>query len=844
MTETRQLASQIVSDLANGLSVLLTGLPGTGRSYLARLVAQDLKRRHANVVMLHGNSLLGDRPLAALNLSDPHSERANKEREGAGTPLVTYAASRLEALIDPPKSIIIIDDAEEIDSLTAGLIANMRSRRKVPLLVIAVSEPDAGDVVDRLVGAAQPGVAIKLTGISFEGIMHMVSRLLKGPVTAEALSRIATLSGGLPGLIESIVSLASRDGRLAKRDGAWTVTGPLWDSGLRFSLLPLLRGLRQEDIDFLAQVAEGRTVDTSNTEQIRRLTQYGVLHYDRVSPDGCVFPPALAELLRYDDGAARPAPGQATVSTIDLGRWPTSLSAPEATAIVDRIRTHWDAELARMWREWHEDRLPRTAVPLLIAIFSTGAETDQIEAVIGKTALNGDDPDALMEFRVLTAIYRAAWQHDLEGALSDLNQLRESLPNLNPRVTGWICHLVLICQQMPNSNILGVLGCDSQDCDILAAARIEALVSQGRIQDAAEQLAHLAPDHDSARIIRQTLEALVLVLGDDVSAGVELAVKQLWDALMDLDVLSVSGHAYVAVLGMSILGRFDELRSIVEIMYRLGDANVFQNHYKTGLFMLGYFVADWQGGQEYARNLARQAESLGITVGPFPGMLANYYGDWTDDQPWNWVNDLLDRGYLTSAVFLAVPTAEANPTAAHAARVIRQGRDSQSPVLRALSRYVSAIVSGDVAQFPSIVTRLRDTCGSLDVTRANVTWALMLRERGDLTGWLEKATDAWTESTAISGRCDGLFTRLVEAVNLTDRESEVAYLASKGLSSQEIADKAGIALRTIEAHLHSVYRKTGVNNRDQLRQIVNTWLSLPADNWDKADQHHHSAEMR
>jgi len=95
-----------------------------------------------------------------------------------------------------------------------------------------------------------------------------------------------------------------------------------------------------------------------------------------------------------------------------------------------------------------------------------------------------------------------------------------------------------------------------------------------------------------------------------------------------------------------------------------------------------------------------------------------------------------------------------------------------------------------------------------------------------MAGWLRRANAAWQESGNIGRACSGLFDRLVDAVDLTAREAEVAGLATSGLSSPEIANRMGISTRTIEAYLQSVYRKTGVNSREELRELTTTWLTL------------------
>jgi len=52
--------------------------------------------------------------------------------------------------------------------------------------------------------------------------------------------------------------------------------------------------------------------------------------------------------------------------------------------------------------------------------------------------------------------------------------------------------------------------------------------------------------------------------------------------------------------------------------------------------------------------------------------------------------------------------------------------------------------------------------------------------------------------------------------SLSGREKEVATFVGEGLSNQEIADKMFVSLRTVKAHLTSIYNKTGLRNRLEL----------------------------
>lgn len=61
------------------------------------------------------------------------------------------------------------------------------------------------------------------------------------------------------------------------------------------------------------------------------------------------------------------------------------------------------------------------------------------------------------------------------------------------------------------------------------------------------------------------------------------------------------------------------------------------------------------------------------------------------------------------------------------------------------------------------------------------------------------------------------------------REREIVEAARDGSSSREIGEKLFISQRTVEAHLHNVYRKCGVTNRVELLNLVSRYGS-PSEN--------------
>jgi DNA-binding CsgD family transcriptional regulator len=62
---------------------------------------------------------------------------------------------------------------------------------------------------------------------------------------------------------------------------------------------------------------------------------------------------------------------------------------------------------------------------------------------------------------------------------------------------------------------------------------------------------------------------------------------------------------------------------------------------------------------------------------------------------------------------------------------------------------------------------------------------------------------------------------------LTVGERRVGDLAAAGATNREIADRLLLALRTVEIHLTSVYRKLGVNGRAHLQERFSRGLLAP-----------------
>lgn len=63
---------------------------------------------------------------------------------------------------------------------------------------------------------------------------------------------------------------------------------------------------------------------------------------------------------------------------------------------------------------------------------------------------------------------------------------------------------------------------------------------------------------------------------------------------------------------------------------------------------------------------------------------------------------------------------------------------------------------------------------------------------------------------------------------LTSRETEILKLAASGMSNKDIADKLFVSLRTVKAHLNSIFNKIGVGSRTEaiIKGLKEGWFTL------------------
>ncbi len=820
----------------------LVGLPGSGRSTLARRVAGEVAAAGHGTLWVKGIAPLRGRALTALAL--------------AGVPIDPVSASTLSALalaratdalseLVGESTAVLIDDVEYLDVASGGVIVAAHVRRPFPILFTHRPGRERDELASALASEFQPAVRLSMATASFEDVQRLVHEALPGTVDPAGVAQIAILSGGLPRLVCAIVDSARRNGSIRQANGMWTVTGELWDDQLLQVIYPLIQDLGEDDIASLAAIGraagDSRSIEaivTSRPGDVRTLREAGLLRVaSRAS--GCpasVFPPLLAEyLLRRAplDAYAVDSTGRAGGRQSEPWSWRERLPmGAEASEYAARLGLYWRGEVAARRSAWEQERDSMHAAQLLTAMDVVAAEPGEIATVLGHVSLTGDDPAACAAVAARSAVHRAIVQRDVDGAFAELDEDRALIPDADGYLSAFKAHLAflnghareaadLLAQAKPHLAVCR---------EAMTGVTVESLIASGKTTEA---LGILATDdcRDPMFVGHSAIcEGLARVLGDDVTGGVEWALDHLGNAIETLEPRLIDGHAYTAAVGMILLGRLDDLEDLVDIVFRFPTGTPLQRHFRAGLFSLTAVVRNWEGEADQARRLAAQATALSTCIGPYPGMWHSqerYLDPAAGPGPlWETVRERLANGYLAAAVFSAVSAAERCADVAGTACLIEAGMGAESAIVRALTGYVAALAAADTDQLAAVATTLRATCGPIYAMRAAISRALLLRRQGDAHAATAAVGAAWHEAGGLGGRCPGLFARFNAVMDLTPREREVIPLVARGLASSAVADEVEITRRTAETHTLAAYRKIGVRNRRELCDALATWLVI------------------
>jgi DNA-binding NarL/FixJ family response regulator len=143
------------------------------------------------------------------------------------------------------------------------------------------------------------------------------------------------------------------------------------------------------------------------------------------------------------------------------------------------------------------------------------------------------------------------------------------------------------------------------------------------------------------------------------------------------------------------------------------------------------------------------------------------------------------------------------------------------PFVGIAARHARALTAGDPDQLTAVAIAFEELGAELMAAEAHRSAANAYRR----TGRGASASSAARRVDELLQRCGhpsspGLEPVATTGEELTGREREVAHLAAAGHTSPEIAEALYLSVRTVDTHLHRVYRKLQLEGRHQLAEAL------------------------
>ncbi|MCT9624949.1 helix-turn-helix transcriptional regulator [Pseudarthrobacter equi] len=199
--------------------VLLTGAPGSGKSYLTGLVVKEM-RNDAYVVVLRASTGLAGVPYGSLNvlLRDLDAEFLSHPALvlSALTGLLTERAQGRQVYL-------VMENAADVDEF-AGVVISQLARNGTARLILTCTDPQRlCSEISRLCADGHLE-RIELDPLPLPDAIAWLEASLGGRISASAAHEFWTASGGNPHYLKMLAGELVESGSLSARNGVWVLT--------------------------------------------------------------------------------------------------------------------------------------------------------------------------------------------------------------------------------------------------------------------------------------------------------------------------------------------------------------------------------------------------------------------------------------------------------------------------------------------------------------------------------------------------------------------------------------------------------------------------------------------
>jgi DNA-binding CsgD family transcriptional regulator len=850
--EFRFVAAALRSRTSSG-GVVLAGAAGVGKTRLAREALRRAALQGSRTRWAYGTASAGSTPLGAFEglLGDLGPDPAGIVRRA-----VENLGSR-----SGPRPLIAVDDAHELDELSALVVHNLVVRGAATILVTLRSGEHAPDAITAL-WKDEHLPRLELQALSAAETIALLEQVLEAPVDSTGADRLWSLSQGNLLFLRHLVDGELRSGRLRKVAGIWqwpetpALTAELTEL-VRSNMGELTENVR-DVVDILALgeplglVALGSLIEPGTLEVAEQRGLVRILREPRL--EARLAHPLYGEVRRAEIGQLRARRLRGLIATA-LSR--EGSSAELFRCAVLTVESDLQPDPGRLLAAAHQaiglfdlslgERLARAA-----AEAGGGFEAQLTQAIALSWLSRGDEANGILANLSGSAPNEKAWAVVTAARLGNLF---------------WTLRQPEEAERLLGQNLQRA---DRQTRSVLMAFRVAFDASLGRQRRALDVGLPLLDVPDLPPIA-------VLIAASGVAAGgsvlgqvglVGRVAEQGYQAAAQATEGGIPrfGLADWHIVALRLAGDVRGAEDVAEQVRRwtsdvLGPARL------MGLVLMGqaelasgrvrtaerWLREAWAGlrdsGHEFRYRCRMHLTQVLALKGDAPAARELLKDSEADRHP---AYTLLEPEIGLARAWVAASEGAISEAvaAAHAAADLARSRSSPAYEVLALQtalRFGDHTVGGRIAELAGLVEGHRAPIAAQQaeaIAAGDGDGLVAISYRWQQLGDALAAADAAAEATRAflrQGRrgsastaaaraqqlgelCEGARTPALTAaarpLPLTQREREIVTLAAQGMSNRTIADRLAVSVRTVEGHLYRAGNKLGASDRSELRSIL------------------------
>lgn len=840
--------------------LLISGEAGVGKSTLLEELATTLTSNGFHVMRAAATAGLRDYPLAALGhlIGDPGNL--------AGPALSGWADAQFSSRAPGTTGVVMIDDAHLLDDWSLHVLSQLGRADSARVVVAARSSSDWPQALSGL--GRRPGARIDLQRLSFTETSELAANVLGFPLDTPSAKRIHAATDGLPLAVDELVRYALHRGSLTLRSGLfrWDVNSPVDQRlaallGLRVNelspterdVVDLLALAEELPVHVIATVVDGADLPRLEEHRLVRATaRPGWLTSGHPLLRDATLAMLVAvrrqELALRLVAALRRMPQKnpqlerrRVQISVDVG---AEIEPDALLAVVRWARAHglWVKLIDVMERAWHDSPSAFTGLAYGEALYWS-RRMQEADAVFGAAIpFCVDDAE-----RVQISIAQArTWEIGL-GRDGQGTALRESQLE---RIADPALRLDLLAAQAErhlfDGRVEEILAIRDRVApppldEAMSSARyrltqatIGALTLGGQLEEAEREYAlHLSLSvrhgerHPLALSVVEPWWVAGNLLGGRIELVRELLGSRYQTALTMDDGLSRPLWALPMCIDRWIAGDLVAAELYAREAMGVPDAVVSIRRMATHFLAR---VLTLRGGHPAALSLCESTagdDYVGIVHGWSDGIAYTcrsrvdpvVRGD--TSKFFESTRLLVESGQLVPAAFVLHDAACVKVAEAIVGQLNALARRVDAPTVHWMASHAGALLVQDVellvatarqagaAGYSCLAMLMCDDATKMAVGSQNHD---VVAEVTALRRTYMTVVTGWPSASNLTSPLDGF--------ELSGREREVALLAGRAHTDREIAEMLFISIRTVNAHLRAIYRKTGLVGRRALRDVL------------------------